>query len=43
MYVNTLADHVDEVEGRIGEIGIDTDVWEVGGPARVLDESEALF
>ncbi|MBP1900457.1 phosphomevalonate decarboxylase [Halorubrum trapanicum] len=43
VYVNTLADHVDEVESRIAEIGIDTDVWEVGGPARVLDESEALF
>jgi phosphomevalonate decarboxylase len=43
VYVNTLADHVDEVEGRIAEIGIETDVWEVGGPARVLDESEALF
>ncbi|OYR46925.1 phosphomevalonate decarboxylase MvaD [Halorubrum sp. Ea8] len=43
VYVNTLADHVDEVESRISEIGIDTDVWEVGGPAHVLDESEALF
>jgi phosphomevalonate decarboxylase len=43
VYVNTLADHVDEVESRIAEIGIDTDVWEVGGPAHVLDESEALF
>ncbi len=43
VYVNTLADHAEEVESRIAEIGIDTDVWEVGGPARVLDESEALF
>ncbi|OYR42030.1 phosphomevalonate decarboxylase MvaD [Halorubrum sp. Eb13] len=43
VYVNTLADHADEVESRISEIGIDTDVWEVGGPAHVLDESEALF
>jgi phosphomevalonate decarboxylase len=43
VYVNTLADHADEVESRIAEIGIDTDVWEVGGPAHVLDESEALF
>ncbi|EMA64158.1 phosphomevalonate decarboxylase MvaD [Halorubrum lipolyticum] len=43
VYVNTLADHAEEVEERIAEIGIDTDVWEVGGPARVLDESEALF
>jgi len=43
VYVNTLADHADEVESRIAGIGIDTDVWEVGGPARILDESEALF
>jgi len=43
VYVNTLADHVDAVESRIAEIGVDTDVWEVGGPAHVLDESEALF
>ncbi|OYR47863.1 phosphomevalonate decarboxylase MvaD [Halorubrum sp. Hd13] len=43
VYVNTLADHAEEVESRIAEIGIDTDVWEVGGPAHVLDESEALF
>ena len=43
VYVNTRADHVEEVESRIAEIGVDTDVWEVGGPAHVLDESEALF
>ncbi|OYR98200.1 hypothetical protein DJ71_00565 [Halorubrum sp. E3] len=43
VYVNTLADHAEEVESRIAEIGIDTDIWEVGGPARVLDESDALF
>ena len=43
VYVNTREEHVDEVESRIAEIGIDTDVWEVGGPARVLDSSEALF
>ncbi|WP_418285286.1 phosphomevalonate decarboxylase MvaD [Halorubrum sp. DTA46] len=43
VYVNTLADHADEVERRIAEVGVDTDVWEVGGPAHLLDESEALF
>jgi phosphomevalonate decarboxylase len=43
VYVNTLADHAEEVESRIADIGIDTDVWEVGGPAHVLDESDALF
>ncbi|MFC6770928.1 diphosphomevalonate decarboxylase, partial [Halorubrum pallidum] len=43
VYVNTLADHADAVEARIAEIGIDTDIWKVGGPAHLLDESEALF
>ncbi len=43
VYVNTKAGYADEVESRIAEIGIDTDVWEVGGPARVLGASEALF
>jgi phosphomevalonate decarboxylase len=41
--VNTTADHVDRVESAIAELGVDTHVWEVGGPAKVLDESEALF
>ncbi|MUW15436.1 diphosphomevalonate decarboxylase [Halorubrum sp. CBA1125] len=43
VYVNTRAAHVDRVESRIAEVGIDTDVWKVGGPARVLDADEALF
>lgn len=43
VYVNTLAGHAEEVEERIAEIGIDTDIWEVGGPAHLLDENEALF
>ncbi len=43
VYVNTREGHVDAVRSRIDEIGIDTDVWEVAGPARVLDPSEALF
>jgi phosphomevalonate decarboxylase len=43
VYVNTRAEHVDTVESRIADTGVDTDVWEVGGPARVLDASEALF
>jgi len=28
VYVNTLAGHAEEVEERIAEIGIDTDIWE---------------
>jgi phosphomevalonate decarboxylase len=43
VYVNTRAEHVDAVESRIAAVGVDTDVWSVGGPARVLDDSEALF
>ena len=43
VYVNTTVEHVDRVESVVADTGVDTDVWEVGGPARVLDESEALF
>ncbi|ELZ26496.1 diphosphomevalonate decarboxylase [Halogeometricum pallidum JCM 14848] len=43
VYVNTTAEHVDRVEAAVAGCGVDTDVWEVGGPAEVLDESDALF
>jgi phosphomevalonate decarboxylase len=43
IYVNTDAEHVDRVESAIAELGIDTRVWQVGGPARVLDSDAALF
>jgi len=43
VYVNTTEAHVETVETAIADLGIDTRVWEVGGPATVLDESEALF
>jgi phosphomevalonate decarboxylase len=43
VYVNTTADHVDRVEATVADCGVDTRVWEVGGPARVLGEREALF
>ena len=42
-YVNTTEDHADQVEEAISEIGVSTTVWEVGGPARLRDEDEALF
>ncbi len=42
VYVNTTAEHVDRVEEAISEL-VPTRVWEVGGPAQVLPESEALF
>jgi len=41
VYVNTRAEHADEVEAAVADCGVDTDVWEVGGPARVVDD--ALF
>jgi phosphomevalonate decarboxylase len=43
VYVNTTADHVDRVEEAVADCGVDTRQWSVGGPAQVLDESEALF
>jgi phosphomevalonate decarboxylase len=43
VYVNTTEDHVDFVEEQIEDVGVQTTVWEVGGPARLLDESEHLF
>jgi len=43
VYVNTTAEHVDAVEDAVAGTGVETSVWRVGGPARVMDESEALF
>ena len=43
VYVNATDEHVDRVEGAIADLGVDTHVWDVGGPATVLDDDEALF
>ncbi|MFC6988843.1 phosphomevalonate decarboxylase MvaD [Haloplanus sp. GCM10025708] len=43
VYVNTTADHVDEVETAVADCDVETAVWEVGGPAEILPESDALF
>jgi phosphomevalonate decarboxylase len=43
VYVNTTEAYVGDVESAIADCGVDTRVWKVGGPAQVLDESEALF
>jgi phosphomevalonate decarboxylase len=43
VYVNTTEAHVDEVEAAVSDVGVDTEVWRVGAPARVLDDAEALF
>jgi phosphomevalonate decarboxylase len=43
VYVNTTEEYAERVERAVADCGVDTQIWEVGGPARVLDESEALF
>ncbi|MFB6113077.1 MAG: phosphomevalonate decarboxylase MvaD [Halodesulfurarchaeum sp.] len=43
VYVNTVAEHVETVESAISSLGIETMVWEVGGPAEVLPPEESLF
>ncbi|MFC7134601.1 MULTISPECIES: phosphomevalonate decarboxylase MvaD [Salinibaculum] len=43
VYVNTTAEYVDRVESVVADCGVDTRVWGVGGPARILDADEALF
>ena len=43
VYVNVEDGHEGRVERAISALGIETRLWEVGGPAEVLDESEALF
>ncbi|MDL0140495.1 phosphomevalonate decarboxylase MvaD [Halobacterium salinarum] len=43
VYVNTTASHADEVEAAVADCGVDTAVWEVGGPAHELDERDAIF
>ncbi|MDR5657181.1 phosphomevalonate decarboxylase MvaD [Halodesulfurarchaeum sp. HSR-GB] len=43
VYVNTRAEHVAQVEAAIADLGVETRVWEAGGPATVLPETEALF
>jgi phosphomevalonate decarboxylase len=43
VYVNTRAEHADEVEAAVADCGVETSVWRVGGPAQVLDSSESLF
>jgi phosphomevalonate decarboxylase len=43
VYVNTKPDSVDRVETAIADLGVETMVWEVGGPAEVLPAADALF
>lgn len=43
VYVNTKASAVERVESEIANLGVETRVWEVGGPATELPESKAQF
>ncbi|MFC6951657.1 phosphomevalonate decarboxylase MvaD [Halorubellus litoreus] len=43
VYVNTTAEHVERVKEAVAETGVRTTIWEVGGPAKLLDDDEALF
>lgn len=38
VYVNTTAEHVDLVEEAVADCGVETRVWELGGPARIVDD-----
>ena len=43
VYVNTTAEYADRVEEAVADCGVETTVWKVGGPAEILNESDALF
>lgn len=38
VYVNTTEEHVDRVESVVADAGVETHRWEVGGPARTVDD-----
>ncbi|OVE84766.1 phosphomevalonate decarboxylase MvaD [Natronolimnobius baerhuensis] len=44
VYVNTTEEHAERVEEEISDCGVSTTIWDVGGPARLLeDEDDHLF
>ncbi len=43
VYINTTEEYVGRVEETVADCGVDTRVWDVGGPAQILDEDKALF
>ncbi|PCR89692.1 phosphomevalonate decarboxylase MvaD [Natrinema ejinorense] len=43
VYVNTTEEHAEEVEEVVSDCGVSTTVWDVGGPARLLEEDDHLF
>ncbi len=42
VYVNTTEEHAEFVE-EIADCGVSTTTWDVGGPARLLEEDDHLF
>jgi phosphomevalonate decarboxylase len=38
VYVNTTEEYVDRVEDEVSDCGVETMVWDVGGPARTVDD-----
>ncbi|THE66296.1 diphosphomevalonate decarboxylase [Salinadaptatus halalkaliphilus] len=43
VYVNTTDEHAEYVEEEIADCGVSTTTWEVGGPARLLEDDDHLF
>ncbi|MFP8953036.1 phosphomevalonate decarboxylase MvaD [Natrialbaceae archaeon A-arb3/5] len=43
VYVNTTEEHAELVEEEIADCGVSTTTWDVGGPARLLEEDDHLF
>jgi phosphomevalonate decarboxylase len=43
VYVNTTSEHAERVKEAIAATGVKTTIWEVGGPAQLLEDDEALF
>ena len=43
-YLNTTAEHAERVADAVDALGVESHIWEVGGPARVVgDEEDHLF
>ncbi|WP_254763631.1 phosphomevalonate decarboxylase MvaD [Natrinema marinum] len=43
VYVNTTEEYAEEVEEAVSDCGVSTTTWNVGGPAKLLDEEKQLF
>jgi len=43
VYVNTTEEYAEQVEEAVADCGVSTTIWDVGGPAKLLDEDQHLF